>query len=238
MGKRLGKYTRSCTKCMVRVGNARLIDRMVAALKQAGIHKLIMVVGYEGEQLEAYLRETAKDMELVFIYNRDYQKTNNIYSLFLAKFELEKDDTLLLESDLIFDKNIISEIVKSPYDNMVTVAKYEHWMDGTVVLLDSERNIIDFVAKADFRYEEVEDYYKTVNIYKFSKEFSKKQYIPFLEAYIKAYGVNQYYELVLKILAHVQYSQLKAFVLEGYNWYEIDDVQDLRIAETIFAEDD
>ena len=87
---------------------------------------------------------------------------------------------------------------------MVTVAKYEHWMDGTVVLLDSERNIIDFVAKADFRYEEVEDYYKTVNIYKFSKEFSKKQYIPFLEAYIKAYGVNQYYELVLKILAHVQ----------------------------------
>ena len=238
MGKRLGKYTRSCTKCMIRVGNARLIDRMVAALKQAGIHKLIMVVGYEGEQLEAYLRETAKDMELVFIYNRDYQKTNNIYSLFLAKFELEKDDTLLLESDLIFDKNIISEIVKSPYDNMVTVAKYEHWMDGTVVLLDSERNIIDFVAKADFRYEEVEDYYKTVNIYKFSKEFSKKQYIPFLEAYIKAYGVNQYYELVLKILAHVQYSQLKAFVLEGYNWYEIDDVQDLRIAETIFAEDD
>lgn len=238
MGKRLGKYTRSCTKCMIRVGNARLIDRMVAALKQAGIHKLIMVVGYEGEQLEAYLRETAKDMELVFIYNRDYQKTNNIYSLFLAKFELEKDDTLLLESDLIFDKNIISEIVKSPYDNMVTVAKYEHWMDGTVVLLDSERHIIDFVAKADFRYEEVEDYYKTVNIYKFSKEFSKKQYIPFLEAYIKAYGVNQYYELVLKILAHVQYSQLKAFVLEGYNWYEIDDVQDLRIAETIFAEDD
>ena len=126
MGKRLGKYTRSCTKCMVRVGNARLIDRMVAALKQAGIHKLIMVVGYEGEQLEAYLRETAKDMELVFIYNRDYQKTNNIYSLFLAKFELEKDDTLLLESDLIFDENIISEIVKSPYDNMVTVAKYEY----------------------------------------------------------------------------------------------------------------
>ena len=90
MGKRLGKYTRSCTKCMVRVGNVRLIDRMVAALKQAGIHKLIMVVGYEGEQLEAYLRETAKDMELVFIYNREYQKTNNIYSLFLAKIELEK----------------------------------------------------------------------------------------------------------------------------------------------------
>lgn len=57
---------------------------------------------------------------------------------------------------------------------MVTVAKYEHWMDGTVVLLDSERNIIDFVAKADFRYEEVEDYYKTVNIYKFSKGIFKK----------------------------------------------------------------
>lgn len=238
MGKRLGKYTRDCTKCMVKVGSVRLIDRTVDALKQAGIHRLIMVVGFEGKQLESYLRETVRDMDIIFIYNSDYQKTNNIYSLFLAKDELEKDDTILLESDLIFDKGIISEIVKEPYDNMVTVAKYEHWMDGTVVLLDSERNIIDFVAKADFRYEEVEDYYKTVNIYKFSKEFSKTQYIPFLEAYIKAYGVNQYYELVLKILAHVQYSQLKAFILEDNNWYEIDDVQDLRIAETIFAEDD
>lgn len=76
-------------------------------------------------------------------------------------------------------------------------------MDGIVVLLDPERNIIDFVVKVDFRYEEVEGYCKTVNIYKFNKEFSKERYTPFLEVYIKAYGTNQHYELVLKILAHV-----------------------------------
>ena len=65
----------------------------------------------------------------------------------------------------------------------------------------------------------------------------KNQFIIFLEAYVKAYGANQYYELVLKILAHIRYSELKAFVLEDYNWYEIDDEQDLQIAGAIFAED-
>ena len=81
------------------------------------------------------------------------------------------------------------------------------------------------------------DYYKTVNIYKFSAEFSRRQYIPFLEAYITAYGKNQYYESVLKAIAHLSHAQLKAFVLDGVPWYEIDDAQDLDIADTIFAEE-
>lgn len=238
MGKRMGKYTKECTKCMVAVGGKRIIDRTIEALTLAGITKVIMVIGYKGKGLEEYLKSSVKGVEFKFIYNKDYQNTNNIYSLYLAKEELLKDDTILLESDLIYDYKIIENIVAAPHENMVTVAKYEQWMDGTVVLLDADKNIIDFVEKADFRFEEAEDYYKTVNIYKFSKEFSKDQYIPFLEAYIKAYGVNQYYELVLKILAHVRYSKMKAMVLNEHNWYEIDDVQDLQIASTIFAEDD
>lgn len=238
MGKRLGKYTKDCTKCMVSVGDKKLIDRTIEALRMAGIHRLVVVVGYEGEKLENYLKSSVTDLELVFIYNRDFEETNNIYSLYLAKDELIKDDTLLLESDLIYDYEIIKKLVEEPYENMVAVAKYEQWMDGTVVLLDENRNIVDFIEKSAFSYSDVEQYYKTVNIYKFSKEFLIGQYVPFLEAYIQAYGKNQYYELVLKILAHVRYSDLKAFVLENYNWYEIDDEQDLNIASTIFAADD
>lgn len=238
MGRRMGKYTESCTKCMVSVADKTLLERVVDALLEAKITKLVMVVGYEADRLKKFVEECHFPIEVEYVENTVYAETNNIYSLFLAKDYLMRDDTILLESDLIFDSCIIKEIVESPEKNLVVAAKYEQWMDGTVVLLDNQEHILDFVDKKQFRYEDIQYYYKTVNIYKFSKEFSEKQYVPFLEAYLKAYGTNQYYEQVLKILSHISGSQLKAYILDDENWYEIDDAQDLDIANTIFANDD
>lgn len=238
MGKRLGKYTEDRTKCMVEVGGKHLIDRAVEAIKGAGIRRLVIVVGYKGRELEQYLKENIKDLELIIVHNDVYDQTNNIYSLYLAKNELAREDTILLESDLIYDYDVIRMLVDDEAENMVTVAKYEQWMDGTVAKLDKDGNICEFIDKVNFRFSEAGNYYKTVNIYKFSKDFLCNQYIPFLDAYIQAYGKNQYYEMVLKILAHVRYSKLKALILKDINWYEIDNEQDLKIAEVIFAEDD
>ena len=237
MGRRLGKYTEECTKCMIRVGGRTLLERVVEALQLAGIQKFVVVVGWEHEQLIQYIRENITGMEFDFVYNYDYAETNNIYSLYLAREKLTQDDTILLESDLVFDCNLIQRMVSSPEENMVAVAKYEHWMDGTVTILSPDGIVQEFIEKKDFQYQSVENYYKTVNIYKFSKEFSQRQYIPFLEAYISAYGKNQYYELVLKALAHLSHANLKAFTVDDLPWYEIDDAQDLDIANTMFAEE-
>ena len=237
MGRRMKKHTKHNTKCMIEVGGKSLLERVVEALVYAGIDKLVMVIGYEAEVLRKYIEEKNFPLSIEYVYNYDYDTTNNIYSLFLAREYLTRDDTILLESDLVFDKKIIKDIVDNPEKNVVVAAKYEQWMDGTMVLLNGKRNIIDFVDKTQFRYEDVEKYYKTVNIYKFSKEFSEKQYIPFMEAYLKAYGTNQYYEQVLKILAHIRNSELKAHILENEDWYEVDDAQDLDIADTMFSND-
>ncbi|MGG7058123.1 aminotransferase class I/II-fold pyridoxal phosphate-dependent enzyme [Clostridium tertium] len=236
MGKRLGKYTKDNTKCMLEVNGITLLDRAVSAIKKAGISKLIFVVGYRAENLKQYVKENIKDIEIVFVNNDIYDKTNNIYSLYLAKNFLLNDDTILLESDLIFEENIIKDIVESSYKDLATVALYEPWMDGTVTLIDEHDSILEFVEKKDFSFDNTDKYYKTVNIYKFSKEFSKTHYIPFLEAYIKAYGKNEYYELVLKAITHLSKSGLKAFKLENKKWYEIDDAQDLDIASNMFAD--
>ena len=237
MGRRMGKYTENYTKCMVPVAGKTLLERAIESIKAAGIEKLVMVIGYEAESLRKYVEEKNFGIHIEYVYNYDYETTNNIYSLYLAKDYLRKDDTILLESDLIFDRGIIKDVLHAQPSNLVVVAKYEHWMDGTVVVLDKKKRIMDFVDKTNFRYEDVDKYYKTVNIYKFSKSFSEQQYLPFLEAYIKAYGTNQYYEQVLKIFAHIQNSELSAYVLGDENWYEIDDAQDLDIASTIFAKD-
>ena len=235
MGKRLGKYTQGNTKCMLEVAGETLIERAVNALKSAGIHRLIMVVGYKSENLKNFIKQKIIDMEIIFIDNDNYDKSNNIYSLYLAKDWLEKDDTIMLESDLIFEDRMIQELVANKNKDVALVAKYEQWMDGTVVTIDSKNRITEFIEKKDFRFDRIDEYYKTVNIYKLSKEFSKNQYIPFLEAYMKAYGINEYYELALKAIAHLSRSTLKALPIGDIKWYEIDDAQDYDIVNCLFS---
>lgn len=130
MGKRLGKYTQVNTKCMLEVAGKKLIDRAIDAIKRAKIKKLILVIGYKGKALQDYIESNYAngEIEFAFIYNNDYSSTNNIYSLYLAKDEMIKDDTILLESDLIYDDNIIKRIIADKRPDLVAVAKYKEWM--------------------------------------------------------------------------------------------------------------
>lgn len=237
MGKRLGKYTNNNTKCMVEVAGKKLIDRAIEAVKEAGINKMIFVVGYKGQALIDYIESNYRDseMELVFIYNKDYATSNNIYSFYLAKDYIVEDDTILLESDLIYDKALIKNIVNVRHKNVAAIAKYKSWMDGTVVTCDKSGYITQFIDKADMNYNYINDYYKTVNVYKLSKEFSKNVYLPFLEAYMKAYGLNSYYETTLKVVAHLSKTKLYGYEIGNTPWYEIDDAQDLDIANVMFS---
>lgn len=235
MGKRLGEYTHDNTKCMLEVNGIRLIDRALAALKEANVTRVVLVVGYKGQNVKDYVGVHYEGIPIEYVDNPIYDKTNNIYSLNLAKDYMLSDDTLLLESDIIFDPSILRKLVENEYPNLALVDKYESWMDGTVVTLDKDHKITRFIDKREFDFADIYKYYKTVNIYKFSKEFSAKYYVPFLSAYSTALGDNEYYEQVLRVILHLRNAPLKALPLSGDLWYEIDDVQDLDIAAGMFA---
>jgi len=235
MGKRLKELTNNNTKCMVKVNGVTLIERTLRQLDRLHLSKIVIVVGYKGEELIDFISTLNIETPINYVHNDIYNKTNNIYSLYLAKEYLLKEDTLLLESDLIFEDSVLNKVVEDPYPSLALVAKYESWMDGTVVTLDEENTIKSFLGKKDFKYEDIQSYYKTVNIYKFSKEFSTTHYVPFLEAYSKALGNNEYYEQVLKVITLLDKPEIKASILSDKSWYEIDDVQDLDIAESIFT---
>lgn len=236
MGKRLKELTSNATKCMVKVNGVTMIERMLSQLEKLELNRIVVVVGYEGKKLMDYIDTLGIKTPIVYVDNQIYYKTNNIYSLFMAKDYLVEDDTLLLESDLIFEDAVLRRLLDNPYPSLALVAKFESWMDGTVVTLDEEDNIQNFLGKKDFVFEDIPQYYKTVNIYKFSKSFSNSHYVPFLEAYSKALGNNEYYEQVLKVITLLDKPEIKAERLDHEAWYEIDDVQDLNIAESIFAE--
>jgi len=238
MGKRLQELTQNNTKCMVKVNGVSLIERALSQLDELNLNRIVIVVGYEGQKLIDFIATLAIRTPIVYVDNPIYNKTNNIYSLALAKNYLLEDDTLLLESDLIFERGVLRALVDDPRETLVLVDKYESWMDGTVIKIGKEDSILEFIPGKRFCFEEIDQYYKTVNIYKFSKKFSQTHYVPFLDAYSKALGNNEYYEQVLRVIAILDDPAIKAKRLNGQVWYEIDDVQDLDIACSLFAPDD
>ena len=238
MGKRLKELTQNNTKCMVKVNGVSLIDRMLHQIQKQTVSRIVIVVGYEREKLKEYIATLGITTPITFIDNPIYDKTNNIYSLSLASNYLCEDDTLLFESDLIFEDSVLDSLVRDPRPTLALVDKYESWMDGTCVKLDRDDNIEAFVPGKKFKFDEIKDYYKTVNIYKFSRDFSKTHYVPFLDAYQKALGENEYYEQVLRVITMLDDPVIKAKRLTGQKWYEIDDIQDLDIATSIFTPDE
>ena len=238
MGRRLGELTKENTKCMVPVNGVRLIDRLLTQLSQLSLMRVLIVVGYKGENLINHIGDRyAGKLNIEYAENPIYDRTNNIYSLSLVKEQLQEDDTLLIESDLIFSDQLVRMVADDKDPNVALVAKYESWMDGTMVRIDEDQHIVNFISKDAFSYQDAATYYKTVNIYKFSKTFSQTKYVPFLEAYTKAVGNNEYYENVLRIISLVNSHDMKALPIGNERWYEIDDKQDLDIAEALFADE-
>jgi len=238
MGKRLKDLTKDNTKCMVKVNGVALIDRVLHQLEKFHLSRIVIVVGYEGQKLKDYISSFDIDTPVCYVENPIYYKTNNIYSLMLAKEYLLKEDTLLLESDIIFEDAVIKNLIEDSRDTLALVDKYESWMSGTCIKIGEDDSIEDFVSGKKFVFSDISEYYKTVNIYKFSRSFSENYYVPFLDAYSKALGNNEYYEQVLRVITMLDEPVIKAKKLNGEMWYEIDDIQDLDIASSMFSDSD
>ena len=148
MGKRLGKLSFENTKCMIEVNGVKLIDRLLDSLDQVGINDIGIVVGHGAKPLKEYILATRKIENLVFITNELYETTNNIFSLHKAVEFFKQDDTILFESDLIFETEMLVELIKNQSPNLVAVGSFRPWMDGTVVEIDNLSAITEFIPKS------------------------------------------------------------------------------------------
>jgi histidinol-phosphate/aromatic aminotransferase/cobyric acid decarboxylase-like protein/choline kinase len=234
IGRRLGELTRDRPKAMLEVAGRTLIERALDALAELGVSRIVLVVGYRAEQLMMLIGDSHRGVPVIYVTNPEYSTTNNIYSLFRARQEFASDDSLLLEADVIFDHSILEQLATDPRTNVVAVARYHPGLDGTVVTLSESGHIDAFIPK-QLQDHDRSDYFKTINIYKFSKSYIESTYMPFLDAYVAALGKNAYYEEVLSILTGLALPKLSALVVTDHRWYEIDNAEDLLNASTVFA---
>ena len=239
MGSRLKLLTKNVPKCMVKVNDVPLIERVLFQLDKLHLSRIVLVVGYKAKVLIDFIGTLNIHTPIIYVDNDNYDSTNNIYSLYLAKNYLSEESTLLLESDIIISDGVLENVIAHPNHTVALVAKYESWMDGTVVTLDSQNYISRFIDKSHFNPSQSSEYYKTVNIYKIDRDFANKYYIPLLILYINMLGVNDYYEQVFRIITLLTQDKIlvnSAMGVEIINdsWYEIDNNNDLLLASELF----
>ncbi len=228
-GSRLYPLTKTAPpKCMTIVNGVSIIDRLISCLKEKGFRRLVIVTGHLKDQLMNYIGDVSGELKIDYVFSPLYKTTNNIYSLWMAR-NLINEPFMLVESDLIFDKSLLDEMV---YPDRIAVADMKPWMNGSCVTIDDSKSVSSF-RKGNINASSEKEY-KTVNIYSFSLK-SWKAVAEQLGKYIFAGKVNDYYEAVFSKMVCDNSLSFDIVPFDSKPWYEIDTADDLRKAEKLFT---
>ena len=233
-GTRLRPLTDSTPKCLVRVNGKPLLHNALEHLGANGIDTAVIVIGHLGETVRESLGEQFQGIRLIYIENRLFDATNNVYSLWLARDHLN-DDILLLEDDIFFEGELIDRVCSHSCPNIVIVDEYRDFMEGTGVNVDHDI-VTEFILKENGSHVIPHTPgLKTVNIYRFSRQFMETHLIPCLEQVIAEGHHDVFYEFALARIVKSTSVHLVALRAAGLKWFEIDTPEDLQHAEQLFA---
>ena len=142
MASRLRPLTNNTPKCLLKIGERCLLQRSMDALIKNGFSEFVIVTGYLHEMIENFIAEQyGKSIKVRFIHNEVYDSTNNIYSLWLARPEAENEDILLLDSDLLYDSEIVTLVLANEAKNVLTLIRHELGEEEMKVVVDAEGSI-------------------------------------------------------------------------------------------------
>lgn len=142
MASRLRPLTDDRPKCLLTVGGRCLLQRTMDALVAAGVCDFVVVTGYRENMIRDFLTAHYPDAGICFINNADYQTTNNIYSLWMAREQVAGESFLLLDSDIVFDPAIIQRLLDEPRTTLA-VNSHELGDEEIKVITDAEGDVVE-----------------------------------------------------------------------------------------------
>ena len=142
MASRLRPLTDDRPKCLLRVGSKCLLQRTVDAIVAAGIRRLVVVTGYRGGMIRLFLTGNYPELDIEFVDNADYATTNNIYSLWLAKPHIAGKDFMLLDSDILFDGDIVARMAAAD-GTALALNRHELGEEEIKVIVDADNNVVE-----------------------------------------------------------------------------------------------
>lgn len=233
-GSRLKELSLEQPKPMTEVNSQSIISNLIRQIIQNDITKIVVVVGYLADKLQEHILERySSQAEFIFVENKIFDKTNNIYSLYLAEKYMH-DGFYLFEADVFCDDSILHGLFNNDNENIILVDKFTHEMNGTVVRFDEQGSVKGmFLNKDQSERFDHSDTFKTLNFYRIAGNFVENFFLKKLQSHINGQDVNSYYEQIIKEAIDTGHS-FHCLVTANHNWWEIDTLEDLEKAETIF----
>ena len=232
MGTRLNPLTNKRPKCLIEVNGESILKTGLKHLSHQGIEETVIVVGYAKEQIIEEIGSKFNSMKISYIENNIFDKTNNMYSLWLARNYIE-GGCILIEGDVVFQEEILSKLLKSDEERSYwLVDKFSKEMNGCMIKTKPD-GLIQDIRIIRGKLTDVEpNSFKSVGILKITPEFGR-HLSQWLSRSVTDENVNIYYDLVIS----ENISNYPVYILDvnGLKWFEIDDIDDLRKAETIFS---
>lgn len=221
LGTRFGQMTEKIPKGFVPFKGEPMVVNSIRTLIDCGIKRIIIGTGYKKE---VYEELKAEYPQIECVYSPRYAETNSMYTLWNCREAIGDDEFILLESDLVFEKKAISSLIECTYDNAMLITPVTKFQDQYYVEMD--RNCILSNCSTDKT--QLKASGELVGIHKLSNSFYKKMCAEYEMILMEKPKLGYEYQL-LYMSQHVM--PMNVLKVDSLQWYEIDDIDDLRYAE-------
>ena len=231
LGSRLQPLTSEVPKCLTEINGKSIINNTLEILEKNGIKETVIVIGYLGDVVKKKIGNKYRNMKISYIWNNKYQETNSMYSVWLAKNYLKKG-VILIEGDTIFEETLISYLLDSNDEKTLWVVdKFSNKYRGSMSIVDNNQRIkeIKIVREELNKYQE--NYFKSTGVIKITPSYGIL-FEKWLDKDVNENNVQIYFDLV--IAKHLNEEPIHIYDFSGGRWSEIDNMDDLHLAEQIF----
>lgn len=219
---RLRPLTDNTPKCLLQISGKTILERTIDNLLYYNLNDIIIVTGYLQEQIKNFMSEKYPNLKVAFVYNELYDRTNNIYSLWLTKDLVLNNDLLMMDSDILFDKRIIEHLLNAKFANCLAL-RTDHQLneEEIKVKLKNDNSIAEISKTVELKLAAGE----SIGIEKFSSSFVDDLYRILDKKILKEDLVNIFYE-----------AAFQDAINEGSKIFAVD-IGTLKCIELDFAED-
>ena len=222
---------------MVEIDGVPIIERMLTQLDNSIVSRIILITRDNKESLIEFTERLNLKTELVFLENKFYKESKSIYSIFLGREYLSMDDTVILNSQLVLEDNLLESILETDGECVVSVDSYKNWMTGKPVFVDGNARVLSVGQEPQMASTLQLNSYRMVGICKFDMNFTKKYFVPVLETIIDVQGDSLEYSEPLNVIAMSNDTRIKALRVSNAVWREINNTEDINQATILFSKD-
>lgn len=231
-GSRLRPLTDTTPKALLPLGDTTGLHRMVSELKKHGITEIVFVTGHFEEKIKAYVNEHFPDITAHFVRNDKYDKTNNGYSLLMAEPYVRGESFVKFDGDVVFDPAVLRLLLASPDDaNYVCLDKCQVNEEVLKVQLGDGGEVISMSQHIPVEKAAGE----SLGIEKISAQFSGQLFDTLRRIMLDTKNWQEYYEFAYEDLLSQKAMPFKCADVTGYNWVEVDNQEDYRLAHQYFV---